>query len=133
MLRMISLKERAKIVFSVDDAIRQKKKDSKEAKVLHLSEVEVLEGKKPTVFTVRLLNSRERMQMAESAGLSQTQALFTASEKAVVAINGPGVKAEDPDKVAECLLSLDPEIVYTLAGWIMEQSSLKPDPLGQAK
>jgi len=128
-LKMISLKERAKIVFSSDDAVAGSDEEKKDLKVIHFSQAKFIDGKKPTVFTVRLLNSRERMQMAEAASLSQTQALFTAAEMAVVKVEGPGVKAATPDDVVNVLLAMDPEVVYTVAGWVMEQSSLKPGPL----
>ena len=133
MLRMISLKERARVVFSTDDAVICDKEKKEEAEVLHFSSVSFEDGKKPVVFTVRLLNARERMQMAESANLSQTTALFTAAEKAICKIEGPGIRAEGADKVADALLMFDPSVIYTLAGWIMEQTSLKPDPLDEQK
>ena len=127
MLRMISLKERARVVFSTDDAVICDKEKKEEAEVLHFSSVSF------EVFTVRLLNARERMQMAESANLSQTTALFTAAEKAICKIEGPGIRAEGADKVADALLMFDPSVIYTLAGWIMEQTSLMPDPLDGQK
>ena len=71
--------------------------------------------------------------MAESANLSQTTALFTAAEKAICKIEGPGIRAEGADKVADALLMFDPSVIYTLAGWIMEQTSLMPDPLDGQK
>ena len=133
MLEMISLTDRAKVVLTSDTAIKATKKEREEPKVLFLENATVEEDEKPTVFTVRLLNTRERMQMAEAASLSNTQALFTASERAICKIEGPGLNASKKDAISDALLRLPPSVVYTIAGWVMERSSLKNDPLDVKK
>jgi len=138
MLKMISLKERARVVFSNDSSVKASKKDKKDGKVLLLSEAELTGEEKPTVFTVRLLNSRERMQMAEAASLSQTQALFTAAEKAICKVeswteDGKPKVYESHEQITDLLLSCNPEVVMLLAAWISDQSSVKTDPLGGKK
>jgi len=132
MLQMMSLKDRARLVFSTDDAVKLKKKGD-DPQVLRFEDCTFLDGKKPVVFTVRLLNSRERMQVAESATISQSAALWAASEKAICKIEGPGVRAVQADEISDLLLQFDPSVIYTLAGWIVEQTSLKKDPLGAQK
>ena len=133
MLEMITLTDRARVVLSSDSAVKVAAKKTGEPEVIFLQNAKIKSGEKPHVFTVRLLNARERMQVAELANESTSNALFAAAGMTITKIEGPGIKASEQDAVEDALLRFPAQVAYTIAGWITERSSLKPDPLDGKK
>lgn len=133
MLEMITLTDRARVVLTSDSAVKASAKDREEPRVIFLQNAKIVGDEKPHVFTVRLLNARERMQVAELANVSTAQALFTAAGMTIAKIEGPGIKANSSESVEDALLRFPAQVAYTIAGWITERSSLKPDPLDGKK
>jgi hypothetical protein len=129
MLKLISLDEREELVLTADPAVMFDSEAEDAPSVIRLSEAKIASKKKPTVFKVRILNSRERMQIAEASGLNHSEALFITCEKAVMEIYDGQRKAKSSQEITDYLLRIPAECVYSIAGWVLDNSSLSPDPL----
>ena len=129
MLKLISLDEREELVLTADPAVVFDTDKEDAPAVIRLSQAKIANKQKPTVFRVRVLNSRERMQIAEASGMNHSEALFITCEKAVVEIYDGQRKAKQGKEVTDFLLRIPAECVYAVAGWILDHSSLSDDPL----
>jgi len=129
MLKLITLDEREELVLTSDPAVLVKGSKDEDPTVVRLRSVKVASNQKPTVFKVRALNSRERMQIAEASSMNHAQALFSTCEMAILEINDGKNKAKQGKEVSDLLLRLPAECVYGVAGWVLDHTNLSDDPL----
>ena len=128
MLNLITLDEREELVLTSDPAVAFKSKDEDDPVIIRLSDAKIENKQKPTVFKVRVLNSQERMQIAEASSMNHSQALFSTCEMSVVEIYDGQRTAKNSKEVRDMLLRLPAEAVYGVAGWVLDHTSLSEDP-----